>query len=613
MAHDVFISYAIEDKPTADAACATLEARRIRCWIAPRDVLPGMDYAQALVEAINQSRIMVLIFSARSNHSPHVRREVERAVSAGIPILPFRIEDVSPSPSLEYFIATAHWLDALTPPLERHLRHLAETVKLLLARIAKPEPVADEAEAPEAKGAAEPTVDEATHGPTPLREAHETPERWGRRHAFARLAVAFGIAVGVVAVIFMLVTLSSRDGDNGSGFAPFLSTPEETTATVAPAHPTSAAATARPSATVARTARVSPTAAPISTPTADELSPKVKWSLKTSFSISASPVVVDQVAYISDYDVVYALDAATGDERWRFDNGTWFTAPVVKDSVVYVGGEEMSDGDEYYLYALDAATGEERWRFQAGGSVTPAAVADGIAYIGSDDNYVYALDDATGKWFWRFKAGFEGDVVGFSAPAVADGVVYIGGADEYVYALDAATGELRWRQQMSDRTPTLTVAEHVVYVSGWMSGLHALDPGTGEDFWVFGGGMRGPAAVADGVVYVGSDDGAYAIDAVTGEERWLFRTKGWAASPMMAEGSVYVTSDVIAGNEYYIYGLDAATGEERWRFQTGGAISSPAVASGIAYISSGDGYIYALDATTLEQRWLPEHAPESGP
>ena len=148
MAHDVFISFAVEDEATADAVRAALEASRIRCWIAPRDVLPGVDYAQAIVEAISQSRAMVLVFSSRSNHSPHVRREVERAVSRGIPILPIRIEDVPLSASLEYFIGTVHWLDALTPPLEKHLRHLAETMRLLLSRAGKPERAGVEAEAP---------------------------------------------------------------------------------------------------------------------------------------------------------------------------------------------------------------------------------------------------------------------------------------------------------------------------------------------------------------------------------------------------------------------------------------------------------------------------------
>jgi flagellar basal body-associated protein FliL len=134
MALDVFISYAIADKVTADAACAALEAEGIRCWIAPRDVLPGMDYAEAIIEAIEKARGMLLIFSSNANRSNQVKREVERAVHHGIPIIPFRIEDVPPNRALEYFISAPHWLDALTPPLEQHLKHLASTIRMLLSR-----------------------------------------------------------------------------------------------------------------------------------------------------------------------------------------------------------------------------------------------------------------------------------------------------------------------------------------------------------------------------------------------------------------------------------------------------------------------------------------------
>jgi hypothetical protein len=134
MAHDVFICHSSQDRTIANAICSTLEQHRIRCWIAPRDVIPGSDYAQSIVEAIGSTRLTVLVFSDSSNHSGHVRREIERSVSHGVPILPFRVEDVVPSPSLEYFISDAHWLDAMTPPLERHLDHLAETVRLLLDR-----------------------------------------------------------------------------------------------------------------------------------------------------------------------------------------------------------------------------------------------------------------------------------------------------------------------------------------------------------------------------------------------------------------------------------------------------------------------------------------------
>jgi biotin transporter BioY len=134
MAHDVFISYSSDDKPTADAACATLENKGIRCWMAPRDILPGTDWGGAIVEAINASRVMVLVYSATANDSPQIKREVERAVNRGLSIIPFRIQDVPMSKTLEFFISMPHWLDALTPPLQDHLNRLADTTRMILQR-----------------------------------------------------------------------------------------------------------------------------------------------------------------------------------------------------------------------------------------------------------------------------------------------------------------------------------------------------------------------------------------------------------------------------------------------------------------------------------------------
>lgn len=132
MSHDAFITYSTHDKAVADATCAALEAAGIRCWIAPRDITPGAEWGEAIIDGINHCRVMILIFSASANDSPQIRREVERAVSKGVPIIPLRIQDIAPARSLEYFIGTVHWLDALTPPLESHLRRLGETVKSLL-------------------------------------------------------------------------------------------------------------------------------------------------------------------------------------------------------------------------------------------------------------------------------------------------------------------------------------------------------------------------------------------------------------------------------------------------------------------------------------------------
>jgi TIR domain len=132
MKFDTFISYSSADKATADAVCAKLEGICIRCWIAPRDVVPGREYAAAIIDAIDCCRVMVLIFSADANESRQIHREIERAASKGTPIVPLRIEEVTPTESMEYFLGGIHWLDALTPPLERHLQRLAETVEAIL-------------------------------------------------------------------------------------------------------------------------------------------------------------------------------------------------------------------------------------------------------------------------------------------------------------------------------------------------------------------------------------------------------------------------------------------------------------------------------------------------
>jgi tetratricopeptide (TPR) repeat protein len=133
VAHDVFISYSPQDKLTADAACAVLEAEGIRCWIAPRDVTPGSEWSESIIDAIAEVRAFVLVFSGHANESGQIRREVERAVHHGIPIIPLRIEDIAPTKSLEYFISTPHWLDAFSPPLQQHLAHLAQVLHTVLA------------------------------------------------------------------------------------------------------------------------------------------------------------------------------------------------------------------------------------------------------------------------------------------------------------------------------------------------------------------------------------------------------------------------------------------------------------------------------------------------
>ena len=72
MAHDVFISYSSKDKPTADATCAALEAKGLRCWIAPRDIVPGADWGESIIDGIAASKAFVLLLSANANLSPQI-------------------------------------------------------------------------------------------------------------------------------------------------------------------------------------------------------------------------------------------------------------------------------------------------------------------------------------------------------------------------------------------------------------------------------------------------------------------------------------------------------------------------------------------------------------
>ncbi len=132
--HEVFISYSKKDKQWADAACAVLERHWIRCWIAPRDVIPGTEWGAAIISGLDSSKIVVVIFSNYANQSAQVRREVERAIGKGMIVLPFRVEDVKPAGAMEYALSNTHWLDGFTKPVERQLDLLAGSVEALLGK-----------------------------------------------------------------------------------------------------------------------------------------------------------------------------------------------------------------------------------------------------------------------------------------------------------------------------------------------------------------------------------------------------------------------------------------------------------------------------------------------
>lgn len=212
MAHDIFLTYSRKDQITADAACAALERHGIGVWMAPRDIVPGADWPASIIGAINGARAMVLIFSSRANNSTQVKREVERAVSKGLPIIPFRIEDVPPSPTLEYLISSDHWLDAFAPGPEAHLERLGTAARQLIDGMrARPAPV-EEPRFPAAESAPSPVPAVGTARLSA--ETRATPPAW------LWMAGAAAIVAVVVLVAWWLLSMPSSETAASNGTNP---------------------------------------------------------------------------------------------------------------------------------------------------------------------------------------------------------------------------------------------------------------------------------------------------------------------------------------------------------------------------------------------------------
>ncbi|WP_330281838.1 serine/threonine-protein kinase [Streptomyces sp. NBC_00588] len=329
-----------------------------------------------------------------------------------------------------------------------------------------------------------------------------------------------------------------------------------------------------------------------------------RWAFKggmdDTFRDDSSPAVSGGVVYVGAVDAdfrdrLYALDAATGRQRWSHRTHGRTGSPVVSGGTVYVADDNL------YLYALDAATGRRTWTVRLEGSMeTPAAprVVDGVLYATASAmgaagffGYVYAFDAADGSLRRRFQA----DSVIRSSPCVSGGVVYVGSYDHNVYALDAATGHRRWTFPTKGQVTTSpAVSDGTVFAGSGDHHLYALDAATGRKRWVFAADapVNAAPAVSDGIVCVGADSPSlYGVDAATGHRRWktTFHSKIATSALTAAAGLVYV------GVDGCLFAVDAKSGRRRWKSDMGGvnSFSSPAVSGSVAYIG-GYGAVYAV-------------------
>lgn len=263
---------------------------------------------------------------------------------------------------------------------------------------------------------------------------------------------------------------------------------------------------------------------------------RLAWKVDSGRCVAAAPAVTRDTVFLTflnrqpcnasgsglDGEVV-AFAAGFGRVRWRAPIGPSESSPLVANGLVYVGDWRGK------VYALDAATGEERWSFQTGGKVKGSvALSGGRVFVGSYDHRVYALDARTGALVWRASAQdrLGGRGTFYSTPAVAYGRVYIGSTDGKLYSFGATSGKLRWSHSTGGYVyASPAVWEQRVYVGSYSGRFFAFDAATGEELWSFraNGPISGSPTVLGGVVWFATlRERTYALDARTGKLLWEF-------------------------------------------------------------------------------------------
>lgn len=221
----------------------------------------------------------------------------------------------------------------------------------------------------------------------------------------------------------------------------------------------------------------------------------------------------EQVVYVAGVDGVFALDANSGNQYWKYPTeDTIFDPPTVGTDSVYI----RSHGNQ--LHAIDAVTGERRWitplSFENG---TPATIGNGLIYVGSYNNAVHAFDSTSGATQWTFTTQEKV----WLPPILAQGTLYVPGGN--IYALNPKTGAARWEYaKKSELGSLLLVEENRIYVGGRK--IVALNATTGEKRWQFRlsteDGLIGFTGLVENTLYGWNNRYLFAFDVDSGGLQW---------------------------------------------------------------------------------------------
>lgn len=324
---------------------------------------------------------------------------------------------------------------------------------------------------------------------------------------------------------------------------------------------------------------------------------EIKWEIplrdgKRVGTVEGAPAVVGGVVYVATLDKhLYALDLATGKEKWKAKLGYMKASPGVKDGKVYVGD---LDG---VFYCVNAADGKVAWKFEAGGEIQAAANFHGDNVIfGSHDSKLYCLNPK-GEKVWA--AEIDGPINAATA-VVGDKAFATGCNDGVLRVFDAKTGKEQGSIDLGGQSvATAAVAGDRVFASMVSNQVVAADLKGLKAVWAFEAEKKqqpfhSSPAVADGLVVAGSrDNNVYALDAKTGKQVWSFTTAGQVdASPVVVAGRVYVGSLSEDGNFYV---LDLKSGKKLQELELDSPVTgSAAVGPDCILVGTEKGTLYCL-------------------
>jgi outer membrane protein assembly factor BamB len=327
--------------------------------------------------------------------------------------------------------------------------------------------------------------------------------------------------------------------------------------------------------------------------------------------------VAGERVYAADLLQVVALNASGSDSIWVFpedtknDNrGFFYVAPAVDEERVivasYIPPRGFLSQARNVVWALDAETGEELWHFDdaAGQYVEGGAVSNGIFVIGNSDGNVYALDVESGGLKWSFPTGHRV----WATPLIMSDTVCIGSMDHHLYALNLSDGSVRWDFHAEGAfagTPALQ--DGTLYIGAFDNRLYAVDENSGTERWQFPGEnwFWGSPAVHGDIVYAVDVKGnVYALDADTKEQIWH------EALEVPVRAGVVLAEDrsrVFVGSQNgALYTLDAATGDRLWSIESEGQIlSAPVVSGSVIHLAliNGPHRVRALHVDNGREMW----------